>query len=320
MASRFIFLTLLIFLVEESRCSTRRPEVNTLQPGATTQCLVPFLNPSRGWKKESFPNPRVNVTLCGRECTQSWVCDPSGILNTRDADILDEKIDIIASNGICGCRTCLAGTDGYKIGVALVRKMEIGSFAVVDNVDKDNLAMEFSAYLRSVSWKYGKCDDSIVIFYSQEDRKVMTSTGERVKQVLSINCTGAIFNEAKPMLRNDHVFEALEHMVTRYGQVLRTGECYPSPEPVELSIGMVILIVIICFFVLVAAVIGGVCGWRRTHGGYHRGRSNDPDSSRGDPEKIDDEGTNDPDKSSGDPEKFRGGETGDGGGVAGGSF
>ncbi|XP_033740868.1 uncharacterized protein LOC117327796 [Pecten maximus] len=307
MASCYIYLAVLTVLVDNGLASTRRPGATTLRPGATATpsppCMVPSNNPTKEWLKEKFPNPRVNVTLCGRECMQSWVCDPSGILKPRDADVLDEKIDAIATNGICGCRKCVDGQDGYKIGVALVRKMAVHSFVLSQNVDKENMAIEFSAYLRSVSWKFGNCDNNIVIFYSQEDRKVMTSTSSRVESVLSVNCTGDIFNEAKPMFRDDRVFEALDHMVTRYGQVLRTGKCYPPAEHVELGVGMIILIVIICFFVVIMAIIGGVCGWRRSHGGYHRGRSNDPDKNREDK-----------------PETFTGGETGDGGGVAGGSF
>lgn len=307
MAPCFIYLVVLTALVGDVYGSTLGPWGTTARPGVTAtpapSCMIPANNPKRDWTKETLPNPRVDVALCGRECMQSWVCDPAGILKPHDADLLDEKLDGIATNGICGCRSCVDGKDGYKIGVALVRKMGIPSFVLPQNVDKDNMAIEFSAYLRSVSWKFGSCDNSIVIFYSQEDRKVMTSTGSRVNDVLTVNCTGDIFNEAKPMLREDRVFEALDHMVTRYGQVLRTGKCYPPAEPVELGVGMIILIVVICFFVLVVAAIGGVCGWRKTHGGYHRGRSNDPDK------KPDDK-----------PGTFTGGETGDGGGVAGGSF
>ncbi|OWF55127.1 uncharacterized protein LOC110463859 [Mizuhopecten yessoensis] len=306
MAPCYIYLVVLALCVDEGMGSTMRPGGSTLQPGATATpaliCTIPSNIPTTDWIKESFPNPRVNVTLCGRECMKSWVCDPSGILNPKDADFLDDQIDALATNGQCGCRNCVVGKDGYKIGVALVRKMGMKSFVVSNNVDKDNEAMEFSAYLRSVSWKFGTCDNSIVIFYSQEDRKMMTSTGARANHVLTVNCTGEIFNEVKPMLKSGQVFEALHHMVTRYGQVLQTGQCHPPIEPQELGVGMVILIVVICIVVGILAVIGGVCGWRRSHGSYHKGRSHDPD------------------KGSDEPKTFTGGETGDGGGVAGGSF
>ncbi len=36
------------------------------------------------WRKEKFPNPQIDVTLCGRSDNPSWVCDPDHLLTQQE--------------------------------------------------------------------------------------------------------------------------------------------------------------------------------------------------------------------------------------------
>ncbi len=39
---------------------------------------------STGWAVENYPNPLIDVNKCGRNGKQSYVCDPDGILTTKE--------------------------------------------------------------------------------------------------------------------------------------------------------------------------------------------------------------------------------------------
>ena len=43
-------------------------------------CVINNTSPAV-WRKEDYPNPQIDIDRCGRNCTESWICDPNSILS-----------------------------------------------------------------------------------------------------------------------------------------------------------------------------------------------------------------------------------------------
>ena len=41
----------------------------------------------QAWSRKEFPNPLVNVDMCGRAGQKSYICDPSNILRAEEGMI-----------------------------------------------------------------------------------------------------------------------------------------------------------------------------------------------------------------------------------------
>ncbi|KAK3109059.1 hypothetical protein FSP39_022051 [Pinctada imbricata] len=204
------------------------------------------------WVKEDYPNPRENVNECGRNCTTSFICDPSGILTSDQADGLDKTLWEISTNGKCTCTEC-SSNDGHLIYIALIARMEIPT-----GTSKGMTAYYFAEYLRK-KWMNGTCGNLVVIVVSTEDRQVQTNAGPNAFKTLNLDCIGLIYNEVRLLFTNGEYHTALRGMVQRYKETFNTGKC-PLEETVKKSTSSGITafipwIVMIGIFVLVACVI-----------------------------------------------------------------
>ncbi|CAC5367558.1 unnamed protein product [Mytilus coruscus] len=191
-------------------------------------CVAEFSH-KEFWEKEDFPNPQINIDLCGRHCKKSWICDPNKVLSSQQADELDSIIETVAESGKCSCKNCTS-TDGYNIAVALVPSIKASKTSL-----KDTAAMEFTQFIR-VNWNFQKCDNDIVILLSKDDRKVYTEAGTTANKFLTDECIDEVHKNIESDLSDGKYYEILKDMTKQYKIILSIGNCDYISEKRKMTI------------------------------------------------------------------------------------
>ncbi|CAH1783877.1 unnamed protein product [Owenia fusiformis] len=198
------------------------------------------------WTAAEFPNPQsdLDVHRCGRRGKKSWVCDPNGVVSYEQADKLDTIINDIRSRAGCVCGSCPPGRGRYAVAVALVNKLNLqGETPTESNIQ---IAIEnFALDLRQNRWRFGYCQDGIVIVVSRQDRRVWTSVGATARRRLPNGCVRLIYDRVRGLFSDKQYYKGIKEMLEHYRNVLLGGRCGGG-----LSIGAIIGIVF--------GVIGGV--------------------------------------------------------------
>ncbi|KAI0215797.1 hypothetical protein LSAT2_032142 [Lamellibrachia satsuma] len=140
------------------------------------------------WTKSEFPNPQLDVDDCGNNGSKSWVCDPARLLSRQEVDALNELIIQLRGDDSC---------QGWVAAVAVVMRIHLrhNKYPSTDN-DKLEATREFADYLLK-TWKFGDCDNDLVIVVSKSDRTVWTSTASGVRKKLSDECVTKIYKETR---------------------------------------------------------------------------------------------------------------------------
>lgn len=163
---------------------------------------------SREWKPDNFPNPKRDVDTCGRGFASS-ICDPDNVLKRKEADEIEGAImDVAQGEEPFTVRPCGDRPEGYHVGVAIMRKMDIP-----DGVSPERFAETFARALHD-AWGVGSeaCDNGILVLLAVDDRQIFISTGAGAKEYLS----------------NKEVYHIIEGMKSdlkaqRYGRALYTS-------------------------------------------------------------------------------------------------
>jgi len=195
-------------------------------------CLVLILLIITVFAKEEYdrahyPSPQNDPEECGRGGKTSYLCDPDQILNAGEGDQLDREIERVMNETKCPCsyESCSSRKyyKGYKIAIALIKKMpddqdvqnEEGDDELTHNLDKGRLY----AYTLLNRWKFGKCGEDLIIFYSQDDNVLYTMTGELTEKILKNEIVGEISMEGRGKFGSNN-FEGLLYLITKYREVL----------------------------------------------------------------------------------------------------
>ncbi|XP_059177011.1 uncharacterized protein LOC131956528 [Physella acuta] len=127
------------------------------------------------WLPDHMYNPLLEPEKCGlRPGELAYVCDPNGIIGNHIDSVNWILKDAAYNNTNCPCSNFNCehekGPTGYRIGLALVKRMIIqyntdGRL----NTPKDQ-AQLFANRLENHKWNMGRCEEDIVIFYSAEDK------------------------------------------------------------------------------------------------------------------------------------------------------
>ncbi|CAG2186565.1 unnamed protein product [Mytilus edulis] len=203
------------------------------------------------WEKEDFPNPQINIDLCGRHCKTSWICDPNAVLSSQQADELDSIVNTVAESGKCSCQNCTS-TDGYNISIALVSSLKPSIKSLKDS------AVEFIHFIRD-SWNFQKCDNDIVILLSKDDRKVYTEAGATANKFLTDDCIDQVHDIIESDLSDGKYYDVLKEMATQYKIILSEGNCEYISEKRTMTIvaftvgavfGTIVLTFSVCALIL----------------------------------------------------------------------
>ena len=170
---------------------------------------------TRGWYKEDFPDPTIDVETCGRRGKVSWICDPENILSYGAADKIEELLYSIVKNTDSGCSYYHNGKPGFQIGVAVLNQM-----SGIPGEPVEETAKTFAKHLHD-SWGVGHagCDDGAMLLISILDRQLYVSTGKRAMELLSDDKIDIIIEEMKPYMLKKDYDKGVELAIVRMGEV-----------------------------------------------------------------------------------------------------
>ena len=170
---------------------------------------------TRGWYKEDFPDPTIDVETCGRRGKVSWICDPENILSYGAADKIEELLYSIVKNTASGCSYYHNGKPGFQIGVAVLNQM-----SGIPGEPVEETAKTFAKHLHD-SWGVGHagCDDGAMLLISILDRQLYVSTGKRAMELLSDDQIDIIIEEMKPYMLKKDYDKGVELAIVRMGEV-----------------------------------------------------------------------------------------------------
>lgn len=228
--------------------------------------------------KENYPNPMKEPTICGRNnVRKSYVCDPEHILGSQDTEAsqLDGLIAKIINETTCPCSaySCEHHREGYKIGIALVKKMAQKADARSQDDDLDegearkrkiinslHQAQEFALEIQK-KWMLGRCDEDVIIFYSSDDNVVYTITGDVARMKLTNEIVASVAKEARRTGFVTSSFGGLWQMLNDYRAVFLNSYHLREPKKDSLkqqNVGVSLLGSQAAVAVMVAAALLGI--------------------------------------------------------------
>lgn len=231
----------------------------------------------RFWTAASYPNPQKESDLffCGLR-VPAFVCDPNKNLNPYEANVSDSGIIAVRdalrhireeTRCSCGDNATEEGVGcdqfdvrGYTVAVALADYMGDLPEDEANNEDAvEEHAREFAIRLRE-RWRFGQCDDDVVIFVSAGDKKVWTAVGKTVDSVLTPEIIESVTKDAEPMFKKEEYTQALLHMIGQYKLALQGKEVTVHKDGPHLPLGLPLwlLIVIAVLIVIVLLVLVGI--------------------------------------------------------------
>ena len=202
---------------------------------------------TRGWYKEDFPDPTIDVETCGRRGKVSWICDPENILSYGAADKIEELLYSIVKNTASGCSYYHNGKPGFQIGVAVLNQM-----SGIPGEPVEETAKTFAKHLHD-SWGVGHagCDDGAMLLISILDRQLYVSTGKRAMELLSDDQIDIIIEEMKPYMLKKDYDKGVELAIVRMGEVfgIRSASNH----------GYIIFCVVLVIIIIILATIVVLC-------------------------------------------------------------
>jgi len=182
----------------------------------------------QAWNRRDYPNPQTHPMQCKRE-RKSYLCDPNELLSQAEANQLDRVLESVVNDTKCPCSTytCRSSRTGYVIAVALMDKIEEeenyvddGTSDIGEVIDHSLSKARLFAYtLEQSTWKFGNCDEDIVIVYSRQDNVLYTMTGEAARGKLRDAHIGEIAMKVMHKFRSN-IFEGLHDMIMAYKKKL----------------------------------------------------------------------------------------------------
>jgi len=144
---------------------------------------------------------------------QYFICDPHRMLSLKDITAINWILRDAAKNGTtCPCSNYYCEfpkrehtMTGYHISVALVNKMKIENNIVTNQPNSlEDQSNDFANKLVTGSWKFGRCEEDIVVLYSREDQmlavhgaRTAANKLSRVERELLVKKSGHFFGEGR---------------------------------------------------------------------------------------------------------------------------
>lgn len=177
-----------------------------------------------------IPSPVLDPARC-RQATISFICNPDSVLTNEQANNLNRSVTDIYHSTLCPCSPEACGPDnyGYPIGIAVVKNMQPGaSVRTVPATNGDGgEAARLDATLSSArtfantllaSWQIGRCKESVLIFYSQDDNVYYTAVDSLASVKLTSDLVGEIASNAR-MSFATNVSQGLMNLLKDYRAV-----------------------------------------------------------------------------------------------------
>ena len=201
---------------------------------------------TRGWYKEDFPDPTIDVETCGRRGKVSWICDPENILSYGAADKIEELLYSVVKNTDSGCSYYDNGKPGFQIGVAVLNQM-----SGIPGEPVEETAKTLAKHLHD-SWAVGHagCDDGVMLLISILDRQLYVSTGKRAMELLSDDQIDIIIEEMKPYMLKKDYDKGVELAIVRMGEVFGIRSASNHGYIIFCAVLVIIIIILATIVVL----------------------------------------------------------------------
>ncbi|CAL1535301.1 unnamed protein product [Lymnaea stagnalis] len=177
------------------------------------------------WLPDDMYNPLSEPRLCGLNTDEpAYICDPNKIIGDKIHSMNWHLKDAAYNSTSCPCSTYYCenerGAVGYRIGVALVRRM-----ALQTNTDgrlntPEDQAQLFAHRLGNGKWNMGRCEEDIVIFYSEEDKVLAIYGGSTANQKLSPYYRALLRHKVGDRLNEGRIVQALDNLIYDIKKVL----------------------------------------------------------------------------------------------------
>lgn len=161
------------------------------------------------WTRATFPNPEQDPEAC--RSSYSRICDPDGLLGTKDKVNLNDRIQTFEVMNSLSCSQ-KGSKDAVKaplqLAVAIVRKMDLRDYWASG---KDEAARDMAMGIHD-DWGVGSAacgGTGILVFLSIEDRVIFISTGAAVQKVLTDGRLDNVIAQMGDILRRKDYGEAL---------------------------------------------------------------------------------------------------------------
>ncbi|XP_071798995.1 uncharacterized protein [Asterias amurensis] len=194
-----------------------------------------------------YPNPQKDLYRCGQRGRTSWICDPDQILSFKEAIEVNNTLTDIRQETKCACANqalCTNGTGpGYRVAVAVM------SFIPTTRSQKIT-AKSYATFLREQEWKYGSCDDDVVIVVSKLEKKVAVSIGDNAAKMLSADVMKDILSDTNEYFQKENFSDGLLEFIGLMKLAFDNDYKLIPPFPVwtVVQMAMAALFVLICFF------------------------------------------------------------------------
>lgn len=153
------------------------------------------------------------------------VCDPSGLLSSRDINRLDEQLSTIYSGrspySLVSCpQSSSSSSDqhGFRVSIALVRRM---------TSDEKSLPERAESFARTLFDRWGLnegCGASVLVFLSFYDKRMYIATGTLAETYLNNDQVGKVESKMTSFLKKKEIAKALQAGVSEIAGYLRKYE------------------------------------------------------------------------------------------------
>lgn len=149
------------------------------------------------------------------------VCDPSGLLTSRQMDDLNREIyPVFRGQSPYSLVECPPNSNeaahGFRIAAMVIRRLPS---------DGNTLATRARLYAEAIftNWNLGdNCGASVLIFMSWEDRRLYIKTGSLAANYISNTKINSIFQSMTKHLEKDDIYSALDTAVTQLSYLLHS--------------------------------------------------------------------------------------------------
>ncbi|KAK2192084.1 hypothetical protein NP493_39g03012 [Ridgeia piscesae] len=136
-------------------------------------------------------------------------------LEDTTVDALDKTIEELRTNDPC---------QGWVAAVAVVPSIRLKNGSIPSNSDEQlDATRRLANYLRRTSWRFGMCNNDLVIVRSHTAGKLWTSTASGVREKLTDDCVDSIFQQARNDFKEQNYATAFTILLQQYQRV-QTGE------------------------------------------------------------------------------------------------
>uniref|UniRef100_A0A915Q2Q6 Uncharacterized protein n=1 Tax=Setaria digitata TaxID=48799 RepID=A0A915Q2Q6_9BILA len=236
------------------------------------------------WTSSAYPDLRgPSVSKCAVKLSpgeQYYICDPDHVLNTSEAQLLNEQLYNLSIGTPCHCQRrsqCAAGEDlrspfhGFVASVALVNNLQM----TIHSPSEQQLVDRAEGFCRTLEgrWALGDCGNSVLIFIWKHYKKIFIWPARLAQRYVTTRERRQILNDVNYLVQNDKWYEALKRVIAALHNELK-GEPDDRIDTGTLSLIIAVGVAVLLTVLITCCVCAfRCCGNMRAEQSEHLGKS-----------------------------------------------